>query len=81
MFRSTSPCTTFGTPLRALATSAGVNVRAVQWMLGRASAAMTLDTYADLFDDDLDAVVIALEKAIADSLAVEKQSEDDSESA
>ena len=25
-------------------------------MLGHASAAMTLDTYADLFDDDLDAV-------------------------
>ena len=24
-------------------------------MLGHASAAMTLDTYADLFDDDLDA--------------------------
>lgn len=25
-------------------------------MLGHASAAMTLDVYADLFDDDLDAV-------------------------
>ncbi len=25
-------------------------------MLGHASAAMTLDTYADLFEDDLDAV-------------------------
>lgn len=25
-------------------------------MLGHASAAMTLDRYADLFDDDLDAV-------------------------
>jgi integrase len=25
-------------------------------MLGHASAAMTLDTYADLFDDDLNAV-------------------------
>ncbi|GAA2750181.1 tyrosine-type recombinase/integrase [Amnibacterium kyonggiense] len=40
----------------SLAVSAGANVKAVQRMLGHASAAMTLDTYADLFDDDLDAV-------------------------
>jgi integrase len=39
-----------------MAISAGANVKAVQRMLGHASAAMTLDTYADLFDDDLDAV-------------------------
>ena len=38
-------------------------MKAVQRMLGHASAAMTLDTYADLFDDDLDAVAIALDKA------------------
>jgi hypothetical protein len=30
-------------------------------MLGHASAAMTLDTYADLFDDDLDAVANGLQ--------------------
>lgn len=40
----------------SLAISAGANVKAVQRMLGHASAAMTLDVYADLFDDDLDAV-------------------------
>ena len=40
----------------SLAVSAGANVKAVQRMLGHASAAMTLDTYADLFDDDLNAV-------------------------
>jgi len=34
-------------------------------MLGHASAAMTLDTYADLFDEDLDAVAIALQAAAA----------------
>lgn len=39
-----------------LAVSAGANAKAVQRMLGHASAAMTLDTYADLFDDDLDAL-------------------------
>lgn len=44
----------------SLAVSAGANVKAVQRMLGHASAAMTLDVYADLFDDDLDAVATAL---------------------
>lgn len=40
----------------SLAVSSGANVKAVQRMLGHASAAMTLDTYADLFDSELDAV-------------------------
>src|SRR3954452_3922574 len=35
----------------SLAVSSGANVKAVQRMLGHASAAMTLDTYADLFDE------------------------------
>lgn len=39
----------------SLAISAGANVKAVQKMLEHASAAMTLDVDADLFDDDLDA--------------------------
>lgn len=47
----------------SLAISAGANVKAVQRMLGHASAAMTLDTYADLFDDDLDYVAEALSRA------------------
>jgi integrase len=44
----------------SLAESSGAHVKAVQRMLGHASAAMTLDTYADLFDDDLDTVAAAL---------------------
>jgi hypothetical protein len=32
-------------------------------MLGHACAAMTLDIYADLFDDDLEAVATALDQA------------------
>ena len=40
----------------SLMVKAGANVKAVQRQLGHASAAMTLDVYADLFDDDLDAV-------------------------
>jgi site-specific recombinase XerD len=39
-----------------LAISAGAHVKVVQRMLGHASVAMTLDTYADLFDADLDTV-------------------------
>lgn len=49
----------------SLAVSAGANVKAVQRMLGHASAAMTLDVYADLFDDDLEAVSERLDQAIA----------------
>jgi integrase len=33
-------------------------------MLGHASAAMTLDTYSDLFPDDLDAVAARLDEAV-----------------
>lgn len=40
----------------SIAVSAGANVKVLQLMLGHKSAAMTLDVYADLFDDDLNAV-------------------------
>lgn len=39
------------------------HVKAVQRMLGHASAAMKLDVYAELFEDDLDAVATALDQA------------------
>ncbi|UXA12388.1 site-specific integrase [Mycobacterium sp. SMC-8] len=44
----------------SLAISAGANVKAVQRLLGHASATMTLDRYAKLFDDDLAGVAKAL---------------------
>ena len=47
----------------SLAISAGANVKGVQLMLGHKSAALTLDTYADLFPDDLEAVAEALNAA------------------
>jgi integrase len=47
----------------SLAVQAGANVKAVQSMLGHASAAMTLDVYAGLFGDDLDAVADRLDEA------------------
>jgi integrase len=45
----------------SLAVQSGANVKLIQRMLGHASAAMTLDVYADLFDDDLDIVSRALD--------------------
>lgn len=49
----------------SLAVSAGVNVLALQRMLGHTSAKMTLDTYSDLFDTDLDAVAATLHASYA----------------
>ncbi len=48
----------------SLAISAGANVKVVQRMLGHATAAMTLDLYGHLLDDDLAGVADALGKAI-----------------
>lgn len=45
----------------SIAVSEGANVLALTRMLGHKSAAMTLDTYSDLFDSDLDAVAVALD--------------------
>ena len=41
---------------------------------GRASANETLDTYADLFDSDLDSVAVALDNAVTRISAVKTQS-------
>ncbi|MFC3689954.1 tyrosine-type recombinase/integrase [Aquipuribacter hungaricus] len=47
----------------SLAVAAGANIKAVQRMLGHASAAMTLDVYAGLFGDDLDDLARRLDAA------------------
>jgi len=49
----------------SLMVSAGANVKAVQRQLGHRSAAMTLDTYADLFDADLDDLSAAMSDMLA----------------
>lgn len=49
----------------SLAVQAGAHVKAVQRMLGHASAAMTLDVYSGLFEDDLDALAERLNDAAA----------------
>lgn len=48
----------------SLAISSGANVKVVQRMLGHASAAMTLDVYADLFDSDLTVVADKLDESV-----------------
>jgi integrase len=58
----------------SLAVSAGANVKAVQRMLGHAKASMTLDVYADLFDDDLDDVAANLDAAIRAAVPLRSQS-------
>ncbi|WP_229072224.1 tyrosine-type recombinase/integrase [Actinoplanes sp. DH11] len=50
----------------SLAVAEGANVKAVQRMLGHASAAMTLDVCADLLEDNLDAVADRLDQAVTD---------------
>jgi integrase len=47
----------------SLAIAAGADVKVVQQMLGHASATMTLDTYGHLFDDRLDEVGDAMDRA------------------
>jgi integrase len=49
----------------SLAVARGANVEALQRTLGRASAKETLDTYTDLFEDDLDGVATALDEVLA----------------
>ncbi|MFF9564352.1 tyrosine-type recombinase/integrase [Leifsonia sp. NPDC014704] len=48
----------------SLAVSAGANVKALQRILGHKSAAMTLDTYADLFEEDLSDVANRLNERV-----------------
>ncbi|WP_348637167.1 site-specific integrase [Bifidobacterium sp. ESL0682] len=48
----------------SIAVHAGANVKALQRMLGHASASMTLDVYADLFDSDLDDVARMIDASI-----------------
>jgi integrase len=47
----------------SLAISAGANVKAVQTLLGHASAVMTLDLYGHLLSDDLTRVAEGLDRA------------------
>jgi len=58
----------------SLAISAGANPKVVQRMLGHASAAMTLDVYADLFDSDLTSVAESVGKMWARATGTHERS-------
>jgi integrase len=49
----------------SLMISSGANIKVVQRQLGHASAAMTLDLYGHLYEDDLDALSEALDRRFA----------------
>jgi len=53
-----------GPALSVTGLAARTNVKAVQRMLGHAPAPVTVDVYADLFDDDLDAVADRLDRSV-----------------
>lgn len=59
----------------SLAGSADANVKAVQRILSDASAAMTLDVYADLFEDELDIVAGRLDDGLAQTVVGKKWAE------
>ena len=61
----------------SLMVSAGANVKAVQNQLGHASASMTLDVYADLFDDDLDSVADSMDRMLSSGNVVRMLSRGD----
>ena len=66
----------------SLAIAAGADVKTVQLMLGHASAAMTLDTYAHLWEEGLDAIPDAIESKMAaerESRAISQRMADASE--
>jgi integrase len=63
----------------SLAISAGANVKVVQRMLGHATAAMTLDLYGHLLDDDLSGVAETLGKTIASTAVSVRYSDADLE--
>ena len=60
----------------SLAISENANVKAVQTMLGHKSAALTLDTYSDLFPADLDGVAAAFDRAVTDMFTASEQQRD-----
>ncbi|WBT10095.1 tyrosine-type recombinase/integrase [Corynebacterium sp. SCR221107] len=52
----------------SLAVSSGANIKSLQRMLGHKSAALTLDVYADLFEEDLSDVALKMDALIQSSL-------------
>lgn len=60
----------------SLAISAGASIKAVQRMLGHASASMTLDVYASLFEEDLEDLADRLDAKFAAADVTSTRGED-----
>jgi integrase len=58
----------------SLAIQAGVNIKALQRMLGHASAALTLDRYGHLYPDDLEMIANEFDTAVATVVATKSSS-------
>ena len=63
-YRPTSSSTNCGTPPQAWRSRSGANIKALQNMLGHASAGLTLDRYGHLYDSDVDTVGHAINEVI-----------------
>lgn len=61
----------------SLAISAGASIKAVQRMLGHASASMTLDVYASLFEEDLEELADRLDAKFAAANVTPTRPQDD----
>lgn len=61
----------------SLAISAGASIKAVQRMLGHASASMTLDVYASLFEEDLEELADRLDAKFAAADVTPTRPQDD----
>ncbi len=61
----------------SLAISAGASIKAVQRMLGHASAKMTLDTYGSLFEEDLEDLADRLDHRFHEADVTHTRSRDD----
>lgn len=73
------PIHDLGHTAASLAVRSGAHVKIVQRMLGHKSAAVTLDTYADLFEDDLESLRDRLDLDIAGAIVVSSVATDKSE--
>lgn len=63
----------------SLAVASGAHVKIIQRMLGHSSAAVTLDVYADLFEDDLHVLTSRLDSAIEASFVAKFVAKDPEE--
>ena len=61
----------------SLAVASGAHVKIIQRMLGHSSAAVTLDVYSDLFEDDLHTLTSRLDSAIDAAIVAESVAKDD----